>query len=142
MKRLGIIFMVACLMVLSVAYANPFSDVKAKYESSQTSNPFNDVKEDVQAETSNPFKTTLEDNEEIEDIKSSVNSIGSTMGKIVVIALVISGIIAVIISAVIALIICAIKAKKAGGFANAVKESFLKVFLITLVIVIALLILF
>ena len=52
------------------------------------------------------------------------------------------GIIAAIISALVALIICAIKAKKAGGFANAVKESFLKVFLITLVIAIALLILF
>ena len=57
-------------------------------------------------------------------------------------SLVIGGIIAVVISSLVALIICAIKAKKAGGFANAVKESFLKVFLITLIIVIALLILF
>jgi hypothetical protein len=134
-------------MVLSVAYANPFSDVKEKHETSSTfyddlENIYLEPIENIYLEPSNPFKTALEDNEEIEDIKSSVNSIDSTKVKIVVITLVSRGIIAVGRAAVITLIICAIKAKKAGGFANAVKESFFKVFLITLVIVIALLILF
>ena len=50
--------------------------------------------------------------------------------------LIVNAIVYLGIPIVIGLIFCAIKAKKQGGFGNAFKKSFLKVFLITLAVII------
>lgn len=142
MKKLVSILIIMCMILVGVVFANPFTVVKEKHESSTTSGPFGTVEEIEEVKTSTPFKTTLESKDEIKSLENSVNSIGDTIGRTLIIFLVIGVAIAVIISALIALIVCAIKAKKAGGFSNAVKESFWKVFLITLAIVITVFILF
>lgn len=142
MKKLVSILMVACLMLGGVAFANPFATSKEKQESIVTSNPFNTAKEVEEIKTNNPFSTVKEQNAFIET-QNTINSIGeNVIGTVIIIGVIIGGITAAITSALVALIICAIKAKKVGGFSNAVKESFWKVFLITFIILIALLILF
>lgn len=66
-------------------------------------------------------------------LKDSVTSLGSSLYTMV---LIVNAIVYLGIPAIIALLFCAIKAKKEDGFGNSFKKSFLKVFLITLGVII------
>ena len=66
-------------------------------------------------------------------LKDSVTSLGSSLYTMV---LIVNIIVYLGIPAVIAFIFCAVKAKKEDGFGNSFKKSFLKVFLISLGVII------
>ena len=65
------------------------------------------------------------------ELSNTVNSVGDSVFSMMKIVGLVAALIEVaFFAAVISLIVCAIKSKKAGGFSNSIKKSFLKVFLI------------